>query len=103
MNKLEQLKSMTTVVADTGDIEAIKLWQPQDATTNPSLLLKAASLDQYKNLVTKSIAFGQSKENDKAKEVSAACDHLAVAICTEILKFIQIATLCYSHLITMCE
>lgn len=88
MNKLEQLKSMTTVVADTGDIEAIKLWQPQDATTNPSLLLKAASLDQYKNLVTKSIAFGQSKENDKAKAISAACDHLAVAIGTEILKYI---------------
>ena len=88
MNKLEQLKSMTTVVADTGDIEAIKLWQPQDATTNPSLLLKAASLDQYKNLVTKSIAFGQSKENDKTKAISAACDHLAVAIGTEILKYI---------------
>ncbi len=88
MNKLEQLKSMTTVVADTGDIEAIKLWQPQDATTNPSLLLKAASLDQYKNLVTKSIAFGQSKESDKAKAISAACDHLAVAIGTEILKYI---------------
>lgn len=88
MNKLEQLKSMTTVVADTGDIEAIKLWQPQDATTNPSLLLKAASLEQYKNLVTKSIAFGQSKETNKAKAIAAACDHLAVSIGTEILKYI---------------
>lgn len=88
MNKLEQLKSMTTVVADTGDIEAIKLWQPQDATTNPSLLLKAAGLEQYKNLVSKSITFGQSKENDKQKAISSACDHLAVAIGTEILKYI---------------
>ena len=84
MNKLEQLKSMTTVVADTGDIEAIKLWQPQDATTNPSLLLKAAKLEQYKTLVSQSIAFGQSKESDKTKAMATACDHLAV----EILKYI---------------
>jgi transaldolase len=88
MNKLEQLKSMTTVVADTGDIEAIKLWQPQDATTNPSLLLKAASLDQYKKLVTNSIAFGQSQKNNQTEAISAACDHLAVAIGSEILKYI---------------
>lgn len=88
MNKLDQLKSMTTVVADTGDIEAIKLWQPQDATTNPSLLLKAASLEQYKHLLTKSIVFGQSKEKNKEKAISSACDHLAVAIGTEILKYI---------------
>tara|TARA_R110002072_G_scaffold154_5_gene1079 strand:- start:7353 stop:8306 length:954 start_codon:yes stop_codon:yes gene_type:complete len=88
MNKLEQLKSMTTVVADTGDIEAIKLWQPQDATTNPSLLLKAAKLEQYKTLVSQSIAFGQSKESDKTKAMATACDHLAVSIGSEILKYI---------------
>ena len=88
MNKLEQLKSMTTVVADTGDIEAIKQWQPQDATTNPSLLLKAASLDQYKNLVSASIEFGQSQSKIKAEAVAYACDHLAVSIGTEILKYI---------------
>ena len=50
-NKLEQLKSMTDVVADTGDIEAIKRFKPMDATTNPSLLLKAAQLPQYANRV----------------------------------------------------
>lgn len=88
MNKLEQLKSMTTVVADSGDIEAIKLWQPQDATTNPSLLLKAAKLEQYKTLVSQSIAFGQSKESDKTKAMATACDHLAVSIGSEILKYI---------------
>ena len=43
-NQLEQLKRLTTVVADTGDIEAMRRYQPQDATTNPSLLLKAAEL-----------------------------------------------------------
>ena len=47
MNKLDQLKTMTDVVADTGDIEAIQRYQPLDATTNPSLLLKAASLPAY--------------------------------------------------------
>ena len=49
-NQLSQLKKMTTVVADTGDIEAIAKFQPQDATTNPSLLLKAASLPAYQEL-----------------------------------------------------
>ena len=47
MNKLQQLKSMTTVVADTGDLDAIKQYQPQDATTNPSLVLKAAQMPLY--------------------------------------------------------
>ena len=51
MSKLEQLKTMTDVVADTGDIEAIKRFHPQDATTNPSLLLKAAALPHYASLL----------------------------------------------------
>ncbi len=88
MNKLDQLKSMTTVVADTGDIEAIKKWQPQDATTNPSLLLKAAKLDQYKSLVANSVAYAKSKSPDLSLQIESACDHLAVAIGTEILKYI---------------
>ncbi len=52
MNQLSQLKTMTQVVADTGDIEAIKRYQPVDATTNPSLLLKAAALPQYQGLLS---------------------------------------------------
>ncbi len=88
MNKLDQLKSMTTVVADTGDIEAIKKWQPQDATTNPSLLLKAAKLDQYKSLVANSVAYAKNKSPDLSLQIESACDHLAVAIGTEILKYI---------------
>ena len=51
MNKLEQLKSMTQVVADTGDLDAMVQYQPQDATTNPSLLLKAADLPRYQPLL----------------------------------------------------
>jgi transaldolase len=88
MNKLEQLKKMTTVVADTGDIEAIKKWQPQDATTNPSLLLKAANMDQYKSLLTESIAYGKDKSKYSSESIAIACDHLAVSIGTEILKYI---------------
>src|SRR5665647_1284312 len=48
---LEQLKTMTTIVADTGDIEAIRSWKPEDATTNPSLLFKATSLPEYVSLI----------------------------------------------------
>lgn len=84
MNKLDQLKQMTTVVADTGDISAIKQWTPEDATTNPSLLLKAASLDQYQSLVQAAIKAGQSNNN----QIIDACDYLAVAIGCEILKVI---------------
>ena len=51
MNKLDQLRGMTDVVADTGDIDAIKRVKPQDATTNPSLLLTAAQMPRFKELV----------------------------------------------------
>lgn len=80
-SKLEQLKTMTDVVADTGDIEAIRCYQPVDATTNPSLLLKAAQLPQYAGLVDKAIKAGKGS-------TSLACDHLAVAVGREILKII---------------
>lgn len=79
-SKLEQLKAMTDVVADTGDIEAIKRYRPMDATTNPSLLYKAAQLPQYDALVRD--ALGQTKD------IAGACDYLAVAIGCEILKLI---------------
>lgn len=80
-SKLEQLKTMTDVVADTGDIEAIRRYQPVDATTNPSLLLKAAQLPQYADLVDKAINAGKGSSE-------AACDHLAVLVGREILKII---------------
>jgi transaldolase len=60
MNKLDQLKTMTTVVADTGDINAIKQYTPTDATTNPSLIFKAAKMDEYQSLVDEAIAFGRA-------------------------------------------
>lgn len=86
-SKLEQLKQFTDVVADTGDIEAIRLYKPLDATTNPSLVYKAAQMPQYQDLLTASIAASKSISNS-AEQLSAACDHLAVGIGLEILKIV---------------
>ena len=57
-NQYEQLKEHTIVVADTGDVDAIKRVKPQDATTNPSLIFKAAGMPQYAKLVDEAIAYG---------------------------------------------
>jgi transaldolase len=86
-SKLEQLKQFTDVVADTGDIEAIRLYKPMDATTNPSLVYKAAQMPQYQELLTASINASNSIANS-AQQLSAACDHLAVGIGLEILKIV---------------
>ena len=84
MNKLDQLKSMTQVVADTGDLDAIIQYQPQDATTNPSLLLKAADLPRYQPLLDEARKWAQDQESDPAARAGAACDYLAVSIGLEI-------------------
>lgn len=86
-SKLEQLKQFTDVVADTGDIEAIRLYKPLDATTNPSLVYKAAQMPQYQDLLTASINASKSITNS-AEQLSAAGDHLAVSIGLEILKIV---------------
>lgn len=80
INKLEQLKQYSQVVADTGDIEAIKRYQPVDATTNPSLLYKAAQMEQYSGLVDTAVSTTSS--------LTEACDHLSVSIGSEILKIV---------------
>jgi len=74
-NKLEQLRKLTTVVADTGDVEEIAKYHPEDATTNPSLILKAAQLADYKNLINSSIAYAKSKSTDKRSRllIPATC------------------------------
>ncbi len=79
-NKLEQLKKFSDVVADTGDIEAIKRYTPLDATTNPSLLYKAAQLPQYAPLLDAAL--------QGAKDIDDACDKLAVSIGSEILNIV---------------
>lgn len=79
---LEQLKQYTTVVADTGDFERMKAFLPQDATTNPSLILKAAQLPSYQNLIT------QVKAKNHGKSVDQIIDALLVAFGIEILKIV---------------
>ncbi|MCP4390656.1 MAG: transaldolase [Gammaproteobacteria bacterium] len=84
MNKLEQLKSMTQVVADTGDLDAMQQYQPQDATTNPSLLLKAADLPRYQPLLDEAQRWGREQGGSPASRAAAAGDYLAVSIGLEI-------------------
>ncbi|GAM74602.1 transaldolase [Vibrio ishigakensis] len=84
-NKLEQLRKFTTVVADTGEIDAIKKYQPQDATTNPSLILKAAQIEEYEPLIQQAIEYAKSQSDDKAQQIQDTCDMLAVNIGKEIL------------------
>jgi transaldolase len=87
-NKLEALKAITTVVADTGDIEAIKKFQPVDATTNPSLILKAAKLPSYQHLIDDAIDWAlQIKGSNKDSKVTLenVGDKLAVNIGCEVL------------------
>ncbi|WP_394145095.1 transaldolase [Vibrio atypicus] len=84
-NKLEQLRKLTTVVADTGEIDAIKKYQPEDATTNPSLILKAAQIEEYAPLIDASIEYAKAQSSDKAQQVQDTCDMLAVNIGKEIL------------------
>jgi transaldolase len=86
--KLDQLKSMTDVVADTGDIDAIAKYHPLDATTNPSLLLKAAQLPRYQSLIDDAVQWAKSQPGDSAAKLSACNDKLAVAIGCEILQLI---------------
>ena len=88
MNKLEQLKKMTNVVADTGDLSAIKQYEPVDATTNPSLLLKAVELPEYSSLILSSREWAARRGGGNQQILSNSCDKLAVEIGTEILKII---------------
>ncbi|MEL6871138.1 MAG: transaldolase [Pseudomonadota bacterium] len=87
MNKLDQLRTMTDVVADTGDIEAITRLKPVDATTNPSLLLKAAGMAQYEALID-NVAKSVAPNSDPAARVGEFADRFAVAIGKEILPVI---------------
>src|SRR5690606_4949424 len=84
-SQLEQLRSLSTVVADTGDIEAIARFKPMDATTNPSLLFKAASLPAYAGHLDQAVAAASGSGEAK---VADAGDRLSVAIGGEILKLI---------------
>ncbi len=91
-DKLTSLRQYTTVVADTGDIAAMKLYQPQDATTNPSLILNAAQIPEYRKLIDDAVAWAKQQSNDRAQQIVDATDKLAVNIGLEILKLVPAAS-----------
>ena len=88
MNLLESLKSYTTIVADTGDFEAIAAYKPQDATTNPSLLFQAAQKPQYQHLVDDALGCAMHYAGDRASRTEVFMDKLLVNFGCEILKII---------------
>lgn len=85
---LEQLKTMTVVVSDSGDINSIAKYTPRDATTNPSLIATAAAMPAYDELVQNALAWAKKKGGDKKAIVSAAIDRLAVEFGLKILSII---------------
>ena len=85
MNALEQIKQHTVVVADTGDINAIAEHRPQDATTNPSLLYKAAQMPQYSDLVDDAVTYGKQQSDDRNQRLDHVIDKLSVNFGCRIL------------------
>ncbi|MGK0290829.1 MAG: transaldolase [bacterium] len=87
-DKLSQLKNMTVVVADTGDIEAIQKYEPQDATTNPSLIFKAAQMEKYSYLVKEAVQWAKEQGGDEKAILDNTIDKLSVNFGIELLKLI---------------
>lgn len=87
-SKLEQLRAMTVVVADTGDIDSIKALKPVDCTTNPSLLLKAAEMPAYDHLIAEAVSWGSKQGGGKDGVVAAIADRLAVSFGAELTKLV---------------
>jgi transaldolase len=88
LNQLDELKRFTKVVADTGDFATLKEYAPQDATTNPSLILKAAQMSGYKSLVEKAIADNRKSGLTGEAQLADIMDHLLVLFGSEILKIV---------------
>jgi len=88
MNLLEQLKLYTKVVADTGDFSSIMVYQPIDATTNPSLIYAAAMDSKYKALVVDAVVYAKGKSADKSVQLKIAMDKLAVNFGLKILEIV---------------
>jgi transaldolase len=86
-NQLEQLKSMTTVVVDSGDVDSIAQFSPQDATTNPSLVLQAIRLERYQGLLAQAVAWARANRPPE-QQLEGATAKLAVILGTEILKHV---------------
>jgi transaldolase len=87
-DSLSGLKALTVVVSDTGDINSIKKFSPQDATTNPSLILKAASMPEYSALVSSAVEYARSSSSQPEEQLELAMDQLAVNFGVEISKIV---------------
>ncbi|HSH96064.1 MAG TPA: transaldolase [Roseimicrobium sp.] len=87
-DQLSQLKEHSIIVADTGDFASIRKYQPRDATTNPSLILKAAQMDEYQDLVNRVVAETKAEAANAGARLSLCMDKLAVAFGLEILKIV---------------
>src|SRR5262249_61111206 len=88
MNALEQLRKMTTIVVDTGDIESIKAYAPTDATTNPSLILAASQNADYKHLIDDAVKYSKAQGHSDDERRVLLLDKLFVNFGLEILKII---------------
>ncbi|MEM1283335.1 MAG: transaldolase [Chlamydiota bacterium] len=100
MSKLDQLRSLTTIVVDTGDIDAIKEYSPTDATTNPSLILLATEQPQYKHLIDEAVSYGKQHGNDEKGTMTLIMDKLFVNFGVEILELVpgRVSTEVDAHL-----
>lgn len=87
-SKLEQLRAMTTVVADTGDIEAVARLKPIDCTTNPTIVLKALGTDMFKDVFAEAIAWGKKSSLSSDEAIAAVADRLAVSVGAELTKLV---------------
>lgn len=87
-SKLDQLRAMTVVVADTGDLDAVRRLKPQDCTTNPTLLLKAVENSAYAHLVDEALAWGRGQHGAAEAVTAAICDRLAVAFGAELASIV---------------
>jgi transaldolase len=88
-NLLAQLKQFSVIVADTGDFESIRKYQPRDATTNPSLLLKAAQMPEYQEILQRVLVETKQESPQASKNLEVALDKLSVAFGLEILKIVS--------------
>ncbi len=88
MDQLQELRSMTTVVADTGDIESIARYKPQDATTNPSLIYQAVQMPQYEELAKEAVAYAKQHSTSREELLSVLFDRLLINFGKEILKIV---------------
>jgi transaldolase len=87
-SKLEQLRNMTTVVADTGDIEAVAKLKPIDCTTNPTIVLKALGTPMFADTIAEAIAWGKTQGGSRDSVVAAVSDRLAISVGAELAKIV---------------